>query len=189
MLTRLFKKLSAAWRIHRDPVAYARSVGVQIGEGCRLLGMTPGVFGSEPFMIRMGNRVTVTAGVRFITHDGGVDVLREGDPDLDVVAPITIGDNVFIGTNALLMPGVTVGSNCIIGAGAVVTRDIPSGHVAAGVPARCLKTIDEYREKVRATAFRSRSSSPAEKRRMWEARYFPAKHLDINAAGHSKPAG
>ncbi len=188
MLKRLFDKLSALWRIHRDPVAYARSVGVRVGEGCRLLGATPGVFGSEPFMIRIGNRVTVTAGVRFITHDGGVDVLREGDPDLDVVAPITIGDNVFIGTNALLMPGVTIGNNCIIGAGAVVTRDIPAGHVAAGVPARCLKTIEEYREKVRATAFRSRSSSPAEKRRMWEARYFPEQHTDIKPASPPKLA-
>ena len=56
---------------------------------------------------------------------------------------ITIGDNVWIGGNSVVMPGVTIGSNCVIGAGSVVTRDIPDWSVAAGNPCRVIRTITE----------------------------------------------
>ena len=57
--------------------------------------------------------------------------------------PVTIGDNVWIGGNVVLCPGVSIGSNSVIGAGSVVTRDIPDWSVAAGNPARVLRTITE----------------------------------------------
>ena len=57
--------------------------------------------------------------------------------------PITIGDNVWIGAGAIILPGVNIGSNTVIGAGAVVTKDIPDGVVAAGNPCRVLKEITE----------------------------------------------
>ena len=56
---------------------------------------------------------------------------------------ITIGDNVWIGGNAVIMPGVTIGSNCVIGAGSVVTKDIPDWSIAAGNPARVIRKITE----------------------------------------------
>lgn len=56
--------------------------------------------------------------------------------------PVCIGDNVYIGYGAIILPGVTIGDNCIIGAGAVVTRDIPEWSVAVGNPARVIKTRD-----------------------------------------------
>jgi serine O-acetyltransferase len=59
-----------------------------------------------------------------------------------------IGDNVYIGNNVILLPGVAIGDNVIIGAGAVVTHDIPSNSVAAGVPARVVESIDVYFEKI-----------------------------------------
>ena len=46
------------------------------------------------------------------------------------------------------MPGVTIGDNCIIGAGSIVTKDIPSGSVAAGVPARVISTTEKYSKKI-----------------------------------------
>ena len=57
--------------------------------------------------------------------------------------PITIGDNVWLGGGAIVCPGVTIGEDTVVGAGGVVTRDLPAGVVAAGVPARVLREIDE----------------------------------------------
>ncbi len=54
-------------------------------------------------------------------------------------APVTIGDNVWIGGGAILMPGITIGDNVVIGAGSVVTRDIPSDSVACGTPCRVIR--------------------------------------------------
>jgi acetyltransferase-like isoleucine patch superfamily enzyme len=102
------------------------------------------MFGSEPFLVFLGSRCFITDGVRFITHDGAALIFRDRLPDLDIVAPIRVGDNVFIGNNAIILPGVSIGNNCIIGAGAVVTRDIPDNSVAVGVPARPIKTTDEF---------------------------------------------
>jgi maltose O-acetyltransferase len=56
---------------------------------------------------------------------------------------ITIGDNVWLGGGAIVCPGVTIGENTVVGAGAVVTRDLPAGVVAAGVPARVRREIDD----------------------------------------------
>ena len=55
--------------------------------------------------------------------------------------PVTVGDNVWIGGNVTILPGVTIGDNCTIGAGSVVTHDIPANSIAAGNPARVIKTL------------------------------------------------
>jgi acetyltransferase-like isoleucine patch superfamily enzyme len=158
------------------PDAYARSIGVRLGRDCRLLGLTPSTFGSEPFLVQLGNRVTITSGVRFITHDGGAWVFREEEPDLEVLAPIVVGNNVFIGVMAIIMPGVRIGDNVVIGAGAVVTRDVPSDSVAVGTPASVIKTRNEYRKSIQARATHTRSLPKSEKRRALELR-FP--HGDV----------
>ncbi len=103
---------------------------------------------TEPWIITLGNNVHITDGVRFITHDGGTLLFRDRVPDLEITKPIKIGDNVYIGNNVILLPGVTVGNNVVIGAGAVLSRDIPDNSVAVGVPARVIKTSDEYFEKI-----------------------------------------
>lgn len=157
-------------RIRRDPIGYARSVGVKMGKNCRLLGLTPATFGSEPYLVTLGDHVTVTAGVKFITHDGGVWVFREHHPNIELVAPISIGNNVFIGIDSIIMPGVKIGDNCVIGAGAVVSRDIPSGSVAVGVPARPVKTIDEYWAKVKSQALHTRALNDSEKKEFYTRR-------------------
>ncbi|WP_030175837.1 sugar O-acetyltransferase [Streptomyces sp. NRRL S-813] len=60
---------------------------------------------------------------------------------LEAARPITIGDNVWIGGGAIVLPGVTIGDNSVIGAGAVVTKDIPANVVAVGNPARPVRTL------------------------------------------------
>lgn len=60
-------------------------------------------------------------------------------------APIVLGKNVWIGANTMILPGVTIGDNAVIAAGSVVTRDVPTDTVVAGVPARKIKNIAEHR--------------------------------------------
>jgi acetyltransferase-like isoleucine patch superfamily enzyme len=104
-------------------------------------------FGTEPHLLRFGDRVTIADGVKFLTHDGGVALFRDDFRRLSPVIhrPITVGSNVFIGANVIIMPGVHIGDDVVIGAGAVVTRDVPSDSVIAGVPARKIKSVAEYR--------------------------------------------
>lgn len=111
-------------------------------------------FGSEPYLIELGNNVRITNGVRFVTHDGGLWVLRNlGRIDVSIgkFGKIKVGSNTHIGWNAIIMPGVTIGKNCIIGCGAVVTKDIPDNSVAAGVPAKVIESIEDYYTKVMAS--------------------------------------
>lgn len=129
-----------------NPMKYAQKAGVNMRGRVYLYGKV--VWGTEPWIITLGNNVHITEGVRFLTHDGGTLLFRDKVPDLEITKPITVGDNVYIGNNALLLPGVNLGNNVIIGAGAVVTKDIPDNSVAVGVPARVVKTIDEYFEKI-----------------------------------------
>jgi acetyltransferase-like isoleucine patch superfamily enzyme len=126
------------------PLGYARSIGVTLGQNVNFYGMPSGMFGTEPWLITIGNNVYVTSGCLFITHDGGTLILRKEIPDLEWTAPITVGNDVYIGVRSIIMPGVTIGNRVIIGAGSVVTKNIPDNSVAAGSPARVIKTVDEY---------------------------------------------
>lgn len=132
------------WESKRN---YLIKKGAVIGEGTRL-NCGCQAFGTEPYLITCGKDCLFAGGVFFATHDGAIKVLNSLDKfngkRMSKMAQIKIGDNVYIGQNAMVMPGVTIGSNVIIGAGAVVTHDIPDNVVAAGVPAKVRKTIDEY---------------------------------------------
>lgn len=131
----LFKKIS--------PISYARWLGVSVGKNCRLIKAD---FSTEPYLITLGDHVSCTA-VRFETHDGGVWVIRGECPELDIIKPIIVGNNVFIGYGSVIMPGVTIGNDVVVGAYSVVTKDIPCGCVAVGVPAKVIKNINDYKMK------------------------------------------
>jgi acetyltransferase-like isoleucine patch superfamily enzyme len=171
MIGRLISRLRKVYQLATDPIGYHRRNGVRIGKDCRLLGTNTETFGSEPYLVKLGDHVTVTGGVQFVTHDGGVWVFREKEPDIDVFGPITVGSNVFIGFGSIIMPGVTIGDNCVIGAGSVVTRDVESGTVVAGVPAKRLLTIDEYRAKIEPKVTHIRGLPPEEKARILKERF------------------
>lgn len=141
MIFSMFKKIK---RII-SPYDYWKSRGVVFGDNCEIYRSAS--FGSEPYLIKIGNHVRVNAGVQFVTHDGGMWVLRQyvqGGEAFDLFGEITVGDNVHIGTNAIIMPNVHIGSNVVVGCGAIVTHDIPDNSVAVGIPARVIETIDEY---------------------------------------------
>lgn len=133
-----------------DPVAFAKSLGVNVKGRVTFYGVSRAMFGSEPWMITLGDKVFITAGVQFITHDGGTLILRDDFPDLEWSAPIKIGDYVYVGLNALILPGVEIGNRVVVGAGSVVTKSVPENSVVAGNPARMIRTLDEYTERMRA---------------------------------------
>ena len=129
------------------PMKYARLAGVNFRGGLHLYGKV--TWSTEPWLITLGDNVHITDGVKFLTHDGGTLLYRIQIPDLEITKPITVGNDVYIGNNVLILAGVTIGSNVVIGAGAVVTKDIPDNSLAVGVPARVIKTADEYLEKLK----------------------------------------
>ena len=123
---------------------YFRKQGAQIGEGCSII---PSFIGSEPYLVKIGNNVTIAEGVMFMTHDGAVWAFRKEIPDIQVFGKIEIEDNCVIGQNAILFPNVKIGKNSIIGAGSVVISDIPENTIAIGVPARAFGSVEKYKEK------------------------------------------
>ncbi|OOQ92697.1 capsule biosynthesis protein CapG [Bacillus cereus] len=141
-----------------------KNEGLHLGSGCEVYSDV--TFGSEPYLIEIGDNVRITKGVIFITHDGGMWVLRNNGmlKDADAFGKIKVGNNVHIGINTVIMPGVTIGDNVVIGVGAVVTKDIPSNSIAAGVPARIIKSIDDYYEKHKETVDYTKHMSTQEKK-------------------------
>lgn len=127
---------------------YLKYLGIKHGKDIHIYGKPHKMFGTEPWCISLGNHVHITDEVRFVTHDGGTLLFRHIVPDLEITKPITVGDYVYIGTRSIILPGVNIGNNCIIAAGSVVTRDVPDNSVVGGVPARFIKTADEYFEKI-----------------------------------------
>lgn len=146
-------------------IQYLRSKGIRIGIGCNI--HKKAVFGTEPWLIKLGNNVRITKGVQFITHDGGLWTLRKmGLIDKEAVkyGTIIIGDNCNISWNVIIMPNVVIGDNCIIAAGAVVTKNVPSGTIWGGVPAKQIETIEDYLKKVSKNTVPTYSMSEAEKK-------------------------
>ena len=143
-LRRIYKVFYAKLK----PLRYMEKVGINFPRGgVHLYGKV--AWGSEPWIITLGNNVHITDGVKFITHDGGTLLYRHLIPDLEVTKPIVVGNNVYFGNNVIILPGVTIGNNVVIGAGAIVSKDIPDKSVAVGIPARVIKTADEYLEKLK----------------------------------------
>lgn len=125
---------------------YARILDVDIGDKCRIYNTD---WGSEPYLIKIGNNVTISKNVVFITHDGSPWIFRNNNGRYFKYARIIVGDNVFIGMNTIIMPGVKIDNNVIVGSGSVVTKRLKSGYVYAGNPAKELDTIENYYLKVK----------------------------------------
>lgn len=118
--------------------------GYSVGKGNRIYVKD---LGTEPFLVKIGNHCTITGGVQFITHDGGCWVFRTDTPDLNKFGKIEVKDNCFIGYRSIILPNVTIGPNSVVGAGSVVTKDVPPNTVVAGVPARILCSLEDYKNK------------------------------------------
>ena len=132
-------------RATKSGVEYVRYKGVKIGSNCRIY--TRG-FGSEPWMITIGNKVTITSGVILLTHDGSTWLMNDEKGRRYFFRRVKIGNNVFIGVNSIIMPGVKIEDNVIIAAGSIVTKSVPSGVIIAGNPAKIIGNYDAYQKEV-----------------------------------------
>lgn len=150
MISKLFRKILLREKAtSSDFVKYLRKKGVKIGENVRFYSPSNTLVDMQaPWLITIGDNVNITHGVIILTHDYSWSVLKRYDTSKGVVlggqSPVTIGNNVFIGMNAVITRGVTIGDNVIIGAGSVVTKDCDSNGVYAGNPAKKIMSIDEY---------------------------------------------
>lgn len=96
--------------------------------------------------VTFGDNVFIAPDCVFSTAGHPIDT-EHRNLGLEIALPITVGDNVWIGTNVSVLPGVTIGSNVVIGAGSVVNRNIPDGVIAAGNPCRVIRKITEEDKK------------------------------------------
>ena len=147
MIRKIYRKLYKGIVGKLYPVRYAKKIGVNFKGRVFINGRVS--YTTEPWLITIGDGCHITDGVKFETHDGGTLIFRKEISDLEITKPITIGDECYIGNNVIILPGVTIGNHCIIGAGAIVSRDIPDNSVAVGVPARVIKSTNEYLEKIK----------------------------------------
>ncbi|HJB45125.1 MAG TPA: acyltransferase [Candidatus Mediterraneibacter surreyensis] len=149
---------------------YFRKKGIKIGRGCNIC---CNIMTVEPYLVEIGNNVTISGNVTFITHDNSVSKIYGNGYDL--FGKITIGDNCFIGSHSLLLYGVTIYDNTIIAAGSVVTKSPKKGGVIlAGNPAKVIGNIDifaeKYKEKIICTkhfSLEKRKKTILESREKW----------------------
>ncbi|MDD7541480.1 MAG: sugar O-acetyltransferase [Mobiluncus porci] len=140
-LQEMFGKVGPGVTI-RPPLYIDYGIHTTIGEGtfmnfgCVLLDVAD---------ITIGARCQFAPGVQLLTawHPLEATTRRDG---WEAGTPITIGDNVWLGANTLVLPGVTIGENTVVGAGSVVTRDLPANVIAFGNPARVQRRLPEERE-------------------------------------------
>lgn len=92
--------------------------------------------------VSIGNNVNLAQGITVTALNHNFeDVTRRIDEQGISTKPVTIGDDVWIGANAVILPGVTIGRHVVVAAGAVVTKDVPSFSLVAGVPAKVIKEL------------------------------------------------
>ena len=167
---KLFSEIERFWycKILKDKVSLARKYGVRIGENCQILASVPGCFGTEPWLIKIGNHVEITRNVTFLSHEGGMWIARGLEKkyeDQDLFKPTVIGNNVMIGIGSVIMPGVTIGDNVIIAAHAVVTKDVASNMIVGGVPAKQISTVDKFLSNIKGKTVPTKMMTQEQKRK------------------------
>ena len=156
-IRKMIKKLAIAIvygkeRISRESyVAYLKRIGVRIGDNVYITDpINCELDVTRPWLLQIGDDCLITDNVVVLTHDFSFSTVSKCSlGTYPSCGKVTIGNNVFIGTHAIILPGVTVGNNVIIGAGSIVSKDIPDNVVVAGSPAKIVNNINDYREKLK----------------------------------------
>lgn len=116
--------------------------GLIVGKGFNRLNQVI-IDDSHPWLIEIGNDVTLAPRVHIIAHDAST----KKSLGYTKIGTVRIGDRVFVGAGSVILPNVKIGSDVIIGANSTVTHNLPNGVVAAGNPAKIICTTKEYLDK------------------------------------------
>jgi acetyltransferase-like isoleucine patch superfamily enzyme len=150
-------------------IKYLRRHGVKIGENCFINTMS---FSTEPYLIEIGNDVTIASGAKFISHEGSVWCFRN-ELEGGIFGKIKIGNNVFIGSDCIILLNTTIGDNCIVGAGSVVRGSFPDNSVIIGNPAKVVLNMNIQKMLYRYNPgfLKTNDLSNAEKDKLVKAHY------------------
>lgn len=141
------------WWARTDPqryIEFLREKGCKIGNNLWItpLVKTVQIDITRPSLVEIGDNVRLNRNLTLFTHDASFYVFKNKFHEIiPRSGKVKIGNNVYFGRNCSVLAGVTIGDDCIIGYGSLVTRDIPSGSVAVGVPAKVICSLDDYYEK------------------------------------------
>lgn len=164
------------WTVDEIELDSLKSRGLRVGSNTAIHGGCH-IDGGWPWLISIGDHVTISTNVTILAHDASPNIVGQATK----LGRVRIGNHVFIGTGTVILCGVTLGDNVVVGAGSVVAGDLPGNAVYAGVPARRLCSIEEYREKCAKLRHERPdfstihpwnqwgSATEAEKRQMWDA--------------------
>lgn len=146
MIIRMLKSIYKRFILKMTPVDVdleeLKEKGLRVGENSHLYSSS-GIDHIYPHLIAIGDNVTISTNVSILAHDASTNVVQCGTK----LGRVTVGNNVFIGTGATILCNVTVGNNVVIGARSLVTCNLPDNGVYAGIPARKICSIEEYRDK------------------------------------------
>ena len=156
-IKRIYRIIKYGYRCDSDTfLKYIRKKGVKVGNNCNIVDSTNfRIDLTRPFLISIGNDVTFSDNVTILTHDWSFSVVARKYPGdiYPILGEIKIGDNVFVGSHSTILKGVTIGKNVIIGSCSLVNHDIPDDSVYAGVPAKPVCSIEEFRNKIKGNSF------------------------------------
>ena len=138
-------------------ISFLKKKGVKIGQGCVIFSPNHVSIDVErPHMLSIGDYCKITSGVKILTHDYSKSVLLQaGYEDVGEAGVTSIGSNVFLGVNSIVLMGSKIGNNCIVGAGSVCTGEYPDNSVIAGNPARVICSLEDYYKKHKAKEIES----------------------------------
>lgn len=141
LINKIISKLSKK-KIDYCSVEYLRTQGVKIGENVDIIHSN--IEHCHSFLVTIGNNVTIT-NATILAHDASTKKFL----GYSKVGHVDIGDDVFIGFGAIILPNTRIGNRVIVGAGTIVAKDVPDNVVIAGNPFHIICTFDEYLEKNR----------------------------------------
>ncbi|MBN2350552.1 MAG: acyltransferase [Bacteroidales bacterium] len=155
-----FQKLGSNYRIWT-----LKRWGVKIGKDCYIDNAS---FSTEPYLIEIGDHVAISSRCSLVTHDGGVWIFLDEYPKMDLFGKIKIGNNTFLGTEAVILPNTTIGNNCLIGAGAVVRGNIPDNSVVIGNPGKVIMNVKSFKILVKNNPMKlyTKGLSPRQKKKI-----------------------